>query len=175
MQKKQSIFDIADDFEALWEMMEDLDGDITEDPQTFQAYKDFCEELETNLKTKADSYARIITDANAKADSIEAEIVRLRKLKSSHVKKSQKLKELLFFAMEKTGQVKFETDLHKFAIQKAGGKQKLDVTVPPEELPEQYQMTLIDADKEALRHALAAGKEIPGVVLMERGSYLRIR
>jgi len=173
--KRQSIFDIADNFEALWQMMEDLDGDITEDPQTFQAYKDFCAELETNLKDKADSYARIITDANAKAMSIDAEIKRLGKLKTSHVNKAKKLKELLQFAMEKTGQVKFETDLHKFGIQKAGGKQKLDVMIPPTELPEKYQMMMIDADKDKLRAAIAAGEEIEGVTLMERGSYLRIR
>jgi hypothetical protein len=77
--------------------------------------------------------------------------------------------------MEATGKGKLETARFRLSVQANGGAQPLEVTVPPEQLPQQYQAVRVEADKAALREALAAGATIPGVTLLPRGTSLRIR
>lgn len=169
---KQTLYGVLDDFNSLWSLIEERNGDITGFEEELEVFEN---ELVANLRSKADGYARVISECNAIADAIKAEKVRLTKLANSQIKKAEKLKQMLRYAMETTNNTKFETDFHKFAIQKNGGKRPLDIRIPAERLPAEYKITLIEPDKEAIRRSLKAGKTIDGITLMEAGTSLRIR
>ena len=163
----KTIFDIQDDFEALYQLLEEDGGEAE--------LQVFFDELCSDFKNKADNYARVIADSKSKADGIKAEIDRLKTLQNRESAKQDRLKSLLQRAMDKLNIKKLETDLHKFSIAKNGGKQKLVVTIDPELLDKCYQTTTITANKDAIRDELAEGVVIDGVTLEPRGESLRIK
>jgi hypothetical protein len=99
----------------------------------------------------------------------------MRDLAAADEALADRLKQRLKDAMEASGKGKLETARFRLSVQANGGAQPLEVTVPPEQLPQKYQAVRVEADKTALREALAAGATIPGVTLLPRGTSLRIR
>jgi len=175
MKTKQTIFDIVGDFQALEDLLDEADGDVS-DEQTAQAVEDFVTELQANFEAKADGYARVVDDFKGRAATLKAEADRCAAMAKSETNKAKRLVGLLEQAMHMTGQRKVQTALHVFAITKHGGKRKLDVHTPAD-VPWQYVVTkkVTEISKDAIRAALAAGQEVPGCVLMEQGESLRIR
>ena len=176
--KKQSIFDIQDDFDALFWMAEEEranseDGTISEETQ--KMLDDFERELATSLADKADNYIYVMRDAEGRADTIKAEIKRLKALETSYRNKSARLKTMLRGAMMFMKMDKLVTKLHKLSLAKAGGKQKLEINCKPEDLPDYFIDMVPQIDKDALREALADGEQIDGVQLLPREMTLRIK
>jgi len=127
------------------------------------------------LESKADDYAALIQHLRSRADARTEEAKRLRELAAADDALAERLKQRLKEAMEATGKGKIETARFRLSVQANGGAQPLEITVPPEQLPTQYQAVRVEADKAALREALAAGATILGVALLPRGTSLRIR
>jgi hypothetical protein len=73
------------------------------------------------------------------------------------------------------GETKIETERCTVAVTNNGGKQPIDLTVCPEQLPAEFQKVSVTADEDRLRDALKAGREVPGARLAPRGTHLRIR
>jgi len=170
--KKQSLFGIVEDFDALLDLIEEKgDGD----PDADAMIKEFMQELVTNLKTKGDSYARVVTEANASAKTLGEEIDRLRALKQREEAKATRLKAMLMMALMHLKVDKLSTPLHKFAIQNNGGVLPVHVDCDVMELPEHFRKCTWTPDTEVIREALVAGDKIPGTALSERGQHLRIR
>ena len=162
-----TIFDIQDDFEALFQLLEEGGGE--------EEMRVWFDELCADFKAKADGYARVIDDSKAKSAGLKTEIDRLRTMQNRETAKQDRLKSLLKQAMEHLGIAKLDTDLHKFSIAKNGGKQKLVVTIDPAELPSDYRTITYTANKDAIREDIAEGVVIDGVTLEPRGDTLRIK
>jgi hypothetical protein len=171
---KQSIFDIMHNFDAFFELMDELEGDVS-DPRICEIVDGFAADLESDLRQKADSYAYIISEMNAQEAAIGVEITRLNKLKKTAEAKGKRLKDLLFFVMTRTATAKLVTDLHHFTICKNGGVQPMEIVIPADQLPQAYQIQVVEADKKLIREALQQGAIIEGCKLQEVGSHLRIK
>lgn len=160
-----SLFKLSADYATVLNMLMDPDVDD-------QVVLDTCEAIEADMETKADNYAYIFKIIDADVAAIDAEVARLSARKRALENRKKSLKALLEMAMRATGNVKFKTALHSFAIQKNGGKKPLDLIA---EVPEEYLTYEPKVNTELIREELEAGAELPFAVLRERGESLRIR
>lgn len=129
-------------------------------------------ELEAQLKTlegthheKCLNLACLIKSVDAEAEAVKAEEVRLKARRQSCEKKAEWLKAYLANNMEPG--VNLKDGRATISWRKS---QAVEVDVKPEELPEGLRRvkTVVEADKEAIKAALAAGHEVPGCQLVQR-------
>lgn len=160
-----NLYELNQNYEKVLNML--YDEDIDE-----QMVLDTLESIEGEIEDKADGYAKIIKELEAKRDARKAEAKRLTENAKVFDNRVNTLKQNLFNTMKSTGKTKFATDLFSFNIAKNGGKQALtiDGDVPPE-----YQKVIIENDNEKIRADLEAGKELPFAHLEPRGESLRIK
>lgn len=151
-----------------------LEGDIS-DPAIDEAITEWIEEMDSDLKGKVDGYAAYVTELLALAAARNDEAKRLKERAKVNENAAKRLKDRLLWALQERGIDKVETLRYTVSVSTAGGMQKLDVQVPAEELPPRFQKVTIDADNKAIREAIAAGEEVDGATLMERGTVLRIK
>ena len=128
--------------------------------------------IEGEIEDKADGYAKIIKELEARRDARKAEAKRLTESAKVFENRVNTLKSNLFNAMKTTGKTKFATDLFSFNITKNGGKQPLTIDG---EVPKEYTKTVIENDTDKIRQALENGKKLPFAHLEPRGESLRIK
>lgn len=155
--------------QALLALMEDPDTD----PQIIE---DSLEAISGEIEVKADGYARVMAELEARKAAVKAEKDRLAALESSLGKNIDRMKESLKTSMIATGKTKFKTDLFSFSVQKNPPKVVID---DPSRIPEAY---LIPQDPKidtaAIKNALKDADEAPlweGIARLEQGESLRIR
>ena len=136
-----------------------------------QMILDTLESIEGEIEDKADNYAKIIKEIEAKRDARKSEAKRLTDSASVLDNKIKYLKQNLFNIMKDTGKTKFTTDLFTFRIQKNGGKRALTIDG---EVPKEYQKTIIENDTDKIRQALEEGKELKFAHLEPQSESLRI-
>lgn len=160
-----NLYELNQNYEKVLNML--YDEDIDE-----QMVFDTLESIEGEIEDKADGYAKIIKELEAKRDARKVEAKRLTENAKVFDNRVNTLKQNLFNTMKSTGKTKFATNLFSFNIAKNGGKQALtiDGDVPPE-----YQKVIIENDNEKIRADLEAGKELPFAHLEPRGESLRIK
>lgn len=170
----RTLYQITQDLQALDELLAESGGDIT-DEQTAQAIEAYFTELDADLASKADNYAALIRTLEARAATRKDEAGRMRALAASDESNAQRLKARLKQAFEERGITKLETARFRLGVRGNGGLQSVDVSVPAETLPTIYQAVEVSPNTAAIRKALSEGVEIPGCVLMERGTHLSIK
>lgn len=160
-----NLYQLTNNYETVLNML--YDEEIDE-----QMVLDTLESIEGDIEDKADGYAKIIKELEARARAREEEAKRLTNSKKILENRINYLKQNLFNTMKQTGKTKFATNLFNFSIVGNGGKQTLTIDG---EVPEEYTKTKIENDTEKIRTALEAGQELPFAHLEPRGESLRIR
>lgn len=163
--KMSNLYQLTSSYETLLNML--YDEDIDE-----QAILDTLEGIEGEIEDKADGYAKIIKELEAKQNARKEEAKRLTESAKVFENRVKALKNNLFNSMKATGKTKFATDLFSFNIAKNGGKQTLTIDG---EVPQEYTKTIVENDTEKIRQALEAGQELPFAHLEPRGESLRIK
>lgn len=164
-----TLYELTGDYETLLNMLFDEGEDE-------QCILDALEGIEGEIEAKADGYAKVIRELQESVEAIGEELERLSQRREMLERNIVRLKKHLFDAMKFTGKTKFKTDLFSFSIAKNGGKRPLEIfTDIPESVPEEYQKHIVKIDRNAVRAALEAGKELEFATLRERGESLRIR
>lgn len=133
------------------------------------------DEADDEIEEKADGYARIIKNLEADIEAYKLEEERLHNRRKSLENNIKRMKSRLMDGMKATGKTKFKTDLFSFNVAKNGGKAPLEVTVRPEELPDELRRVVIEADNDAIREYIEATGDLSYGVIKERGESLRIR
>ena len=124
------------------------------------------EALQMAREDKLENIGCWIKDLNAEAAAIKAEEEALKKRRQSTEKKAESLKGYLAWTLQ--GE-KFKSA--KVAISwRRSESAELDPGMDPVQLPLKFQRVKVsvDPDKTALKEALKAGEEIPGVKLVEK-------
>ena len=170
----RTLYDITADMREIDHLLATLEGDIS-DPAIDEAITEWIEEMDSDLKGKVEGYAAYVTELLALAAERNDEAKRLKERAKVNENAAKRLKDRLLWALQERGIDKVETLRYTVSVSTAGGMQKLDVQVPAEELPPRFQKVTIDADNKAIREAMAAGEEVDGATLMERGTVLRIK
>lgn len=176
MTKKQTLFEICADLRALENLLEEIGGDIS-DPEVAEAIDQWLGENSEALETKLDGYAALITERMAMSKARKEEAKRLSDLARADENFAKRLRERLQLHFEEQGIEKTETARFKFSLANNGGRVPvlLDEEFPAEELPAEFQLQRIEADKDAIREALERGEVLEFARLGERGKSLRIR
>ena len=160
-----TLYNLTSDYENILNML--YDEEIDE-----QMILDTLESIEGEIEDKADGYAKIIKELEAKKNARKEEAKRLTDSAKVFENRVNTLKQNLFNSMKQIGKTKFATNLFSFNIVKNGGKQALTID---KEVPEEYTKTVVENDTDKIRADLEAGKELPFAHLEPRGESLRIK
>jgi hypothetical protein len=169
----QTLLDITEDLRALDALLEEFGGDISE-PAAEAAVSQWVAELEANLGRKAEGYAALISELDARVEFRRSEARRLAERAKVDERKADWLRHRLLDAMNRTGTPVIETERYRLSVARNGGKQPLDIhdVVPTDwcrvEVVQQ-------PDKDRIREALEQGTHLPFANLMPRGERLVIR
>lgn len=164
-----TLYQLTGQMQALLALMEDPDVDP-------QIVEDSLEAISGEIEVKADGYARVMAELEARKAAVKAEKDRLAALESSLGKNIDRMKESLKTSMIATGKIKFKTDLFSFSVQKNPPKVVID---DPSRIPEGFlipQPPKVDTAsiKESLK-SVDAGSMWEGICHLEQGESLRIR
>ena len=139
---------------------------LEEDSVDQEVVNDTLEGVGGEIEVKADNCAKLIQELNGSANTLDAEIDRLKKRRDA-----QNLKKYIESAMIATGKKKFKTDLFGFNIQKNPPSAVID---REEDIPEEYWIAQKPKlDKTALKKWLKDNKA--DFAHLEQGESLRIR
>ena len=158
-----SLYELTGQFQELMDLIE-YNEDIDE-----QTLKDTLEGLEGEIEIKADGYAKVIKEFEAKIDAIKKESDRLSKKRKHYENSIKRMKEALETSMKITGKTKFKTDLFSFNIQKNAPKLVITGDVPREFLIPQPPKV----DNNKIKNLLKVEKL--DYAHLEQGESLRIR
>lgn len=160
-----NLYQLTNNYETVLNMLYDEEVDE-------QMILDTLEGIEGEIEDKADGYAKIIKELEARRDARKAEAKRLTESAKIFDNRINALKQNLFNAMKSTGKTKFATDLFTFNIAKNGGLQKITIEG---EIPEEYTKTVVETDMDKIREALRVLGDLPFAHLEPRSESLRIR
>ena len=136
---------------------------------------DLLKELEGSIEAKVENYCWLIREIEGRAAIRPLESKRIKALATTNENLVKSLKERLKFFFEAQSIQKLECKTFKVSIANNGGVQPLQVDLPADQLPPQFQKVTIEADNASIRKALEMGTEIEGVKLLQRGTSLRIK
>ena len=169
---KRTLLDIADDFAALDDLLDELDGDISGQEAAVAA---LFAESGAALDEKVDGYVRLIREYDARVALRKEEAKRIAALAKTDEGRAKWLKERLLFALDAMGIDKLETATHRVSVAKNGGKAPLIID-DADALGEFFFIEEVRRlDKDALRAALATRDDVDGAHIGERGRSLRIK
>lgn len=160
-----NLYKLTNDYETVLNMLYDEDADE-------QMILDTLEAIEGEIEDKANNYAKIIKELEAKQNARKEEAKRLTESAKVFENRVKALKSNLFNSMKATGKTKFATDLFSFNIAKNGGKQTLTIDG---EVPEEYTKTITENDTDKIRQALEKGEKLTFAHFEPRGESLRIK
>lgn len=136
---------------------------------------DLMQEINDELESKADGYARVIRNMEGSIDAFKAEEKRLAEKRRSLENAVDKLKRDLFDSMKSTGKKKFKTELFTFSIQKNGGAMPVIVDVPTDQLPDDLVIVSEKPDLKAIAKLIEETGDLTYAHFGERGESLRIK
>lgn len=160
-----NLYELTNNYETILNML--YQDDIDE-----KMIFDTLESIEGEIEDKADNYAKIIKELEAKQNARKEEAKRLTDSAKVFENRVKALKNNLFNAMKETGKTRFATNLFSFSIARNGGKQALTIDG---EVPEEYTKTVIENDTDKIRQALENGENLSFAHLEARGESLRIK
>jgi len=165
-----TLYELTQDFREV--LMKAEDPEVDE-----QAVIDTLDAIKLEIRDKADGYAKVMTELDAKETAIEKQIKRLEEMKNTISRKKQRMSDHLRDALIESGDTKFETDLFSFSVVNVGGKLPVIYRTPPAELPEQFRKETITykPDDAVIRAYLDNGNTSDYFAYGERGQKLRIK
>ena len=156
------------------EIIDDIiDAELAGDTDAVEALLAKLDTLYESRSIKHEGYVHVIKNSlnTAKGCKAEADFFAKRATALNNLAKRLKdtLKEDLIHHDEESA----KAGKYRIARQK-NSQPTVNVHIPDEDLPSEYQNVTVEADKPALRKAIDGGEEIDGVDL-EYGEHVRIR
>lgn len=170
--QKVNLFDLTQNQQALHDLLCEIGGDVT-DEQVEATINEWIGEMAANEQDTLQRLGVVIKRLIGDAATAKEEAQRLAQLAKVRENGAERLKARVLEYMQRRGTKRIDTPLYIFRVQR-NGQAPLDISIPADELPKEFQRVSVEADKVALRNAIAAGESIPGVVLMDAGEHLRI-
>lgn len=158
---------------ALDQIITEAGGDIS-DPAVEEAFNQFFDENQANLKDKVENYCWLIKEIDSRSLARKAEAERLRRRAMIDTHSVSALKNRLRDALQSADINEVQTENHKVWVQRSGGKRALILNqeaIPPEYIT---MRELREPNKELIRQKLEDGIELPFASFAERGYGLRM-
>ena len=169
----RTLLQISDDLAALDQLLEEVDGDVT-DERVEQAINEWFNELEPEADEKIDNYAALIRELRLRGEARKEEGDRLKTRAKTDEARADWLTGRLYGFFKRHGIRKKQTRRFTVSIRGHGGLAPLIIDLEPEEIPNEYKKITVEADNTKIREAL---KEAPltWARLGERGEGMSIR
>lgn len=161
----RTLYELNENYSKVLDML--YDEEIDE-----QTVIDTLEAIEGEIECKADGYAKIIKELEAKIKGMQEEARRLNDSAAVLGRRAGRLKSSLSDSMKLMGKTGFTTDLFNFSIVKNGGKQRMTIDG---DVPEEYKKIITEPDAEKIRRILENGDNLAFAHLEPRGEHLRIK
>lgn len=163
-----NLYNITGEYLAILSMAEDPETD----PETLS---DTLESIQADFHDKADGYAYILTAMSDNIIAIDREMERLAYLKKNLEKRRDVVRDSLLESMKLTGETKFKTNYHSFAVKKNPASLVLN---PGATVPDEY-MKIPDPpapkpDTAKIKAALKSGAQLDFAALVQ-GDRLEIK
>ena len=146
--------------------------DIEEAREAVAEAQEALAEISELIGNKLGNYAKYIQNLETLKKGVEAKVREFTRRKNAIQRTMDWLKGTLNLYLETHNMRSIEADDFKIAKQK--GAPSVQIEIPLDALPEDFQRITIEADKIALRDALKRGETIDGVTLV-RNEFLRIK
>ena len=160
-----TLYKLTEEYKQLLELAEDQYTDQT-------VLSDTLEALNGEIEEKADEYAKVIAELNAKAKTIKQEEDRLMDRRKAIENNARSIKKRLEQSMIAMNKKKIKTDLFSFNIQKNPPSLVIDKI---DDIPQEFLIPQPDkVDNDAIRTALKSGAKYNWCHLAQSES-LRIR
>ena len=163
-----TLYELNEDFKRLLAMAEE--GDLDE-----EVLKDTLEAMEGEYEDKLDSYAIVIKDLESTIAKVDGEMSRLKDVRTRLSNNIDRMKRSVYTSMVATNHKKVQGEHFTWAIQKNGGKQKIAITKPVNEIPGEYFRVKYELDNEYIRMMLDSGADLDFAHYEERGESLRLK
>ena len=157
-------------YEIAWMYRQVLEME-PESEDEFGAMMTARDEVRGELTEKADNIVKYIRNLSAEADALKAEEAALYKKRRAVENKAERLKAYLAAQMTLCGLRELKAGLFKLRFQPTTPAISI---VDEAAIPEQYRRVKVEIDRLAIRAALQAGEEVPGIEV-QRGEALVIR
>ena len=162
----RTLYELTNDFMQLLAMAEDDSEDI-------EAVLNTIEGVDYEIEQKADGYAKVIKELEARGEAIKKEEDRLAGKRNAIENNIKRMKVTLQQSMGITGKTKFKTELFSFNIQNNPPSLVLDK--PLNEIPDKFLIPQDPKiDNEAVKDLLKAG-EVLDFAHLSVSKSLRIR
>lgn len=123
---------------------------------------------------KVDGISRMLTHFEHQAELASIEVKRLQARKARFEKRVERLETCVIFAMKSTDQKRIEGDTVSALLQKAQGKLEiLNEDAVPDKFKTFTPTVEVTVDKAAIKAAIKAKEEVPGVRLLDGKEYLK--
>jgi hypothetical protein len=159
-----SLYEIAGLYRQILEMEPETDDE-------FGAMMTALDEVQGELTEKADNIVRYIRNLSAEAEALKTEEAALYKKRKAAENKAERLKAYLAAQMTLCGLKELKAGLFKLRFQPTAPAISI---VDESAVPEKFHRVKVEIDRLAIRDALKAGEEGPGIEL-QRGEALVIR
>lgn len=171
-----TLYDLGEGFGALEQLIEEATERGAPPAETEAILAAWFAELAGDLTAKAARCVRVIRSQEALADAAKAESARLTAYARGRQAAAERVSTLLRDVIERAGSPRLETDVGAVWVQRAGGKQALQVDdVDPTTIDPALTVVETRVDKDAVRAKLDAGEALPFARLLPRTTSLRIR
>lgn len=174
--KKRSLFNIGRDFEALDELIEEREGDVTDD-EIREIIYEWMDENQDALATKVDGYVLFIKELDARADARRSLAREYDALAKMDERKVESLKKCLVNFMQDRNMDELAGYVHVVKPTRNGGA--LPVVVPDDldlsTVPAEFIIQTPSLDKKKVFDALVSNVKVGFAKLGDRGFHLRIK
>lgn len=158
------LYELANNYNNLLELLEDQ----TIEPEII---KEALNNVEGDLVEKVENICKFIRTMDAQAKALKEEEKRMADKRKSLENRQTYLKTYLFDTMKATGHETIKGNIFTLKIAKNPVSVELESL---NDIPEQYKVFKVEADKRLILENLKNGIEIPGCKL-KQGEGLRIR
>jgi len=168
----KTLFEINEEILGLNSLLDEVEGD---DEQQKAILENYAATLQDDLERKLDNICAFASELDARACARKQEAERLLQRSKVDSNKASRLKEMLRWFFASHDMKTFETTRYRITLAMNGGK--LPLLVDPDLLSEEFINEVISymPDTDRIRGLLEAGQEVPGAILGERGSSIRIK
>jgi hypothetical protein len=173
----RTLYAITDDLLRLNDLLEGLEGDLSNAGVMEGAVTFWLESLEQEQAAKLDSYVGLLKTLRMEATAAKAEKEQWAMKERIRTNRADYLERRLKEHLEKTGQTKVQTASGRVvSVVKNGGVAPVEIKagVVPTDVPADFQKVTVEIDKAAVRAALTAGQELAFAELLPRGTHLKV-
>lgn len=173
-EKLPSLYVIGREFDALAEIIDGADGEVTE--ADAGALEGWLASLQGTLASKVEAVCAWRAETLARAEARAKEAKRLAALAKRDAKHVDRIDALMLVTLQQAGLTKVESDRFVVSVDENGGKEPIVLDDDWEALlPAGYIKYSAAADKDALYTSLKQGWDIPGAKLGTKGTHLKVR